>query len=43
MSLRVASFVSGGGTTMQQAFLAAQAGDIPGIEPALVIAQKPGI
>lgn len=43
MSLRVASFVSGGGTTMREAFRVAQNGEIPGIEPALVVASKPGI
>lgn len=43
MSLRVASFVSGGGTTMDKTFRTAQCGKIPWITPALVVASKPEI
>ena len=43
MSLRLAPFVSGGGTTMDSAIQAIQSGKVPGIEPALVVASKPGI
>jgi phosphoribosylglycinamide formyltransferase 1 len=41
--LRWASFVSGGGTTMQEMARATQIGDVSGVRLELVVASKPGI
>lgn len=43
MTLNVASFVSSGGTTMEKAFQAIKAWEVPWINPALVVASKRNI
>lgn len=43
MTLNVASFVSGGDTTMEKAFQAIKAWEVPWINPALVVASKRNI